>query len=112
MNSSSLSRIVTKTNEEAMERKERQRSSVFLLIWLGFVFAFACFNILSYIFKCFILYFYHFFFSFSKEGWIYEGEEQLLRDWEVNGTGVNGVKFPKNQQKKILKRIAFVYSSD
>ena len=44
-----------------------------------------------------------FFFSSPLDGGNYRIEEYIQSDWEMSGIGVQGVKFPKNQNKNKQK---------
>lgn len=67
----------TKTNEKVLKRWERWRKEVGLLSKIVLKFPF---------------------------GRHYSGEEQTPRDWEINGTGLHDVKFPKNQWENYVKK--------
>lgn len=67
----------------------------------GFLFAYFVFDFLL-VFFClfafkflFLFYFYYFFESFLL-GAHYNGKGWIGKDWEMSGTGVHDVKFPKN----------------
>lgn len=71
---------------------------------LGFLFLLACILIIFLFVFLFIFYFLLFLLNVSFWGGCYKDERYMQRYWKMIDIGIPGVKFPKNQEKKMFKR--------